>query len=286
VGHELILASPGACSGDLAPTCEDRFVTDTHPRAHDGSAGDADYGVIGSSYSAYRRPDDRISQVLWRALGDARTVLNVGAGAGSYEPLDREVTAVEPSASMRRQRPAGLPPAVDAVAEALPFADDAFDASMTTFSVHQWGDLAAGLAEMRRVTRGPVVILTCDPDLLDRFWLTEYAPEVISTERRRYPSLPRLAAGLGGTVSVEPVPIPLDCTDGFNEAYYGRPEALLDAGARAACSAWSFVRPALATQYADRLRTALASGEWDSRHGHLRRLPAFEGSLVLVRATP
>ena len=255
-------------------------------RTQDGSAGDADYGVIGTTYSDFRKPDPRIASVVRNALGDARTVLNVGAGAGSYEPVDRDVTAVEPSASMRAQRPSHLAPAIDAVAESLPFPDGTFDAAMTTFSVHQWSDLTAGLAEVRRVTRGPVAILTCDPDLLDRFWLAEYAPDVIETERRRYPAIARLASALGGTVTVEPVPIPLDCVDGFNEAYYGRPEALLDAGARAACSAWSFVDPAQATEYADRLRVALDSGEWDRRHGALRRQAAFEGSLVLVRALP
>ncbi|MFT4234512.1 MAG: class I SAM-dependent methyltransferase [Microbacterium sp.] len=255
-------------------------------RKQDGSAGDADYGVISKTYSDYRRPDPRIAQAVWDALGDARTVLNVGAGAGNYEPTDRDVTAVEPSASMRNQRPAALSVAIDAVAESLPFPDNSFDAAMTTFSVHQWGDLTAGLAEIRRVTRGPVVILTCDPDLLDRFWLAEYAPDVISTERRRYPAMSQLAEGLSGTVTVDLVPIPLDCTDGFNEAYYGRPEELLVAGARAACSAWSFVDPTQAEQYTDALQTALNSGEWDARHGALRQQPNFEGSLVIVRAMP
>ena len=128
-------------------------------RTADGSAGDADYGVIGDGYRQYRRPEPSFERAISRALGDARTVLNVGAGAGSYEPRDREVTAVEPSASMRAQRPAGLSTAIDATAEALPFGDDTFDASMTTFSVHQWSDVARGLAEMRRVTRGPVVVM-------------------------------------------------------------------------------------------------------------------------------
>ncbi len=255
-------------------------------RTQDGSAGDADYGVIGSTYSDFRRPDPRIATIVRAALGDARTVLNIGAGAGSYEPVDLEVTAVEPSASMRAQRPPHLVPAIDAVAESLPFPDATFDAAMTTFSVHQWSNLSAGLAEVRRVTRGPVAILTCDPDLLDRFWLAEYAPDVIETERRRYPAVARLASALGGTVTVDPVPISLDCTDGFNEAYYGRPEALLDAGARAACSAWSFVDPERARDYVVRLRNAIDSGEWDRRYGALRHQAAFEGSLVLVRSLP
>lgn len=261
-------------------------VTAEQPRKQDGSAGDADYGVIGQTYSDYRRPDPRIAQAVWEALGDAHTVLNVGAGAGSYEPTDREVTAIEPSANMRNQRPATLSVAINAVAESLPFPDNSFDAAMTTFSVHQWGDLAAGLSEIRRVTRGPVVILTCDPDLLDHFWLAEYAPDVISTERRRYPAMSQIAAGLGGTVTVDLVPIPLDCTDGFNEAYYGRPEKLLVAGARAACSAWSFVDPVQADQYTAMLRTAIDSGEWDARYGALRQQPTFEGSLVVIRALP
>ena len=175
---------------------------------------------------------------------------------------------------------------MDAVAEALPFPDDHFDASMTTFSVHQWANLDAGLAEMRRVTRGPVIILTCDPDLLDRFWLARYAPAVIETERRRYPSIPQLRAGLGGTVSVDMVPIPLDCSDGFNEAYYGRPEQLLLPEARAACSAWSFVPEAAAASYAADLGRAIDSGEWDEQYGELRQQPTFEGSLVVVGALP
>lgn len=266
--------------------CHDWYVTENHTRKQDGSAGDADYGVIGKTYSDYRRPDSRIAQAVWDALGNARTVLNVGAGAGSYEPTDRDVTAVEPSASMRSQRPVSLRPAVDGVAESLPFPDKSFDAAMTTFSVHQWRDLAAGLAEVRRVTRGPIVILTCDPDLLDRFWLAEYAPDIISTERRRYPTMTQLADGLGGNVSVDLVPIPLDCTDGFNEAYYGRPEQFLAAGARAACSAWSFVDVAQANEYTETLKNAIESGEWDERYGALRKQPTFEGSLVIVRATP
>jgi SAM-dependent methyltransferase len=211
-------------------------------------------------------------------------VLNVGAGAGSYEPIDREVTAVEPSASMRAQRPAGLPRAVDAVAERLPFDDGSFDAVMTTFSVHQWSDLELGLSELRRVSRGPVVILSCDPDELARFWLVEYAPEVISIEARRYPSISRLAEGLGGTVRVDIVPIPLRCADGFGEAYYGRPEALLDPGARLANSAWSFVDGPTADDYVAHLHADLDSGEWDRRFGMLRTQPEFDGSLRLICA--
>lgn len=255
-------------------------------RTTDGSAGDADYATIGAGYTDYRRPDPRIADAILAALGDARTVLNVGAGAGSYEPTTLDVTAVEPSASMRAQRPAHLPAAIDATAENLPFADDTFDASMTTFSVHQWTDLGAGLREMRRVTRGPVVILTCDPARVRDFWLYEYAPQVLDTEARRYPPIATMAEILGGEFTAEPVPIPLDCRDGFCEAYYGRPERLLDPGARRACSAWSFVPEDVAEQYVEHLRRDLESGAWDERHGALRARPAFDGSLVLLRAVP
>jgi len=255
-------------------------------RTTDGSAGDADYGTIGTSYSDYRRPDARIAAVIEQALGEARTVVNVGAGAGSYESQACETTAVEPSASMRAQRPAHLSPAIDAVAEALPFPDDSFDAAMTTFSVHQWSELKAGLREMRRVARGPVLVLTCDPELVRDFWLYEYAPLVLDTEARRYPAIGEITATLGGRTEVIPVPIPADCTDGFNEAYYARPERLLDPAARQSCSAWSFVDAPLAEQYTRTLRAAIESGAWDERHGHLRQRPQLDGSLVLIRALP
>jgi SAM-dependent methyltransferase len=185
---------------------------------------------------------------------------------------------------MRAQRPAHLPAAIDAVAERLPFPDRHFDAAMTTFSVHQWSDAGAGLREMRRVTRGPVVVLTCDPGLVRDFWLYEYAPLVLDTEARRYPEIADIVTLLGGEATVTTVPIPLDCADGFNEAYYGRPEMLLDPAARSACSAWSFVDAATAAGYTERLRADLDSGAWDARHGHLRVQPYLEGSLVLVKA--
>ena len=180
-------------------------------RSQDDSPGDADYSEIGLAYARYRQPDPRIAARVSEALGSAKTVLNVGAGAGSYEPIGRDVTAVEPSASMRSQRPSHLPPAVDATAEDLPFPDDSFDGAMTTFSVHQWGALGVGLREVRRVTRGPVVILTCNPSLLHRFWLHEYAPEVINAEAQRYPSITALTEGLGGATHDTPVPVLNDC---------------------------------------------------------------------------
>lgn len=255
-------------------------------RHGDGSAGDADYGVIGANYARYRQPDPQIAAFIHAALGDAQSVLDVGAGAGSYEPLDRFVTALEPSASMRAQRPAHLPAAIDGTAESLPFADNSFDAAMATFTVHQWQHLAQGLAEMRRVTRGPVVVLSCDPTRLGLFWLADYAPEAIAVEARRYPSMEAIADGLGGTVDILPVPIPLACTDGFGEAYFGRPEKLLDPGARLANSAWSFVDPSVGERFVADLGRDLGNGSWDRRHGPLRTQPFFEGSLRLIVSRP
>jgi SAM-dependent methyltransferase len=247
-----------------------------------GDAGDTDYGTIGRNYAIYRQPEPRIALLIQDALGPARTVLNVGAGAGSYEPLERVVTAVEPSASMRAQRPRHLAAALNASAESLPFPDRHFEASMAVFTVHQWTELDAGLEEMRRVTRGRVIILSCDPDLVQEFWLNEYAPEVLAAEARRYPSLPRIAAKLGGRTSILAVPIPLCCKDGFNEAYYGRPERFLEKGARLVCSAWSFVSRSTTEQYVDHLRRDLKDGTWDKVYGSLRTQPEFDGSLRLI----
>jgi SAM-dependent methyltransferase len=251
-------------------------------RPNDGSAGDADYALVGDIYRRYRQPDPRIAAFISKGLADARRVLNVGAGTGSYEPTDRSVTAVEPSASMRVQRPAHLPPAVNAVAEHLPFAADTFDAAMATFTIHQWRSLVAGLSEMRRVARDSVVILTCDPADVSRFWLNRYAPEALLVEARRYPPIALVREALGGCTDVYPVPIPLDCTDGFGEAYYGRPERLLDRQARLACSAWSFVDRSVVDRFEAQLDRDLKTGAWDAQFGHLRTQPQFEGSLRLV----
>ncbi len=248
----------------------------------DGSAGDVDYGLIGANYAVYRRPDPRIADRISRALGDARTVLNVGAGAGSYEPRDRDVTAVEPSATMRAQRPPGLPPAIDTVAEALPFSDDSFDAVMASSTVHQWSDLARGIAEMKRVSRATIVITVSDPDRLHDFWLADYFPEPLDVECRRFPTIERLVDLLGPETRVEALPIPLDCTDGFTEAYYGRPELLLEPGVQGAMSSWTLVDPALVRRFEERLWADLVSGAWDERYGHLRTQPEYDGSLRLI----
>lgn len=253
-------------------------------RKADGSAGDVDYGRSGTHYSTFRRPEPRIAQLIAFHLGDADTVLNVGAGAGSYEPVDRNVTAVEPSATMRTQRPSHLSPAIDAVAEDLPFEDNAFDAGMATFTIHQWNNLAAGLREMRRVTRGPVILLSCEPGEVEQFWLKDYAPGVLAAEARRYPSGKTIEDAIGDRVSVYEVPIPFDCVDGFNEAYYGRPEMFLNSDARLSCSAWGFISPAETNQAILHLKNDLDNGTWDEKFGTLRLQPFYLGSLKLYVA--
>jgi SAM-dependent methyltransferase len=248
--------------------------------------GDVDYNIHGAGYADLRRADPRIAAQFHAALGHGRTVLNVGAGAGNYEPADRYVLAIEPSAAMRAQRPSHLPPAIDAYAERLPLSDKSVDAAMASITVHQWSDMTQGLREMRRVTRGPIVILAFDPDRLDRFWLYHYAPEILAVERRRDPPIDRICQALGGRTEVRYVAVPIDCTDGFSEAYYARPERFLDPSIRRSQSAWSFVEPEVHERFVETLRADLDSGEWDRRFGNLRRFPQFDGSLCLIVNTP
>jgi SAM-dependent methyltransferase len=243
---------------------------------------DTDYSTLAVDYASVRRPDPRIGAQLVAALGSARTVLNVGAGTGSYEPTDREVTAVEPSAEMRAKRDPALPPAIDATADALPFEDDSFDAALAVLTVHHWPDLEAGLAEIRRVTRGPVVIMTADPEAIADLWLSDYSPEYEEVQRGRYPSLDRITEALGGRLAVRPLLIPLDCRDGFVDAFYGRPEALLDPAVRRGQSGWNFVAEDAQARFARRLSDDLDLGVWDDRFGHLRTQPEFVGSIRIL----
>jgi Methyltransferase domain len=252
--------------------------------ARTAPAGDFDYETHGEGYTGRRRPDPRIAALVHAALGDARTVVNVGAGAGSYEPADRHVVAVEPSAAMRAQRPRHLAPAVDATAERLPFDEDGFDAAMAMITIHQWSDVDAGLHELRRVSRGPVAVLTFDGEALLDFWLNEYVPEVIATERIRFPAIDHVVEVLGGAVEILDVPIPIDCVDGFGEAYYARPEAFLEPDVRAAQSGWVLTDPDAVARGVARLADDLASGRWDARHGHLRDKPEHVGAVRLIVA--
>lgn len=252
----------------------------------DRIAGDVDYESHGSGYGVQRRTDPRIAAYVHAALGDATRVVNVGAGAGSYEPADREVIAVEPSAAMRAQRPVGSAPVLDGTAEALPFADDSFDAAMATVTIHQWHDTDRGLRELRRVSRGPVVILTFDRDALDRLWLADYIPELIAAEGRRYPPIDHIATVLGGATTVTDIPVPHDCVDGFTETYYNKPERFLDPAVRRSQSAWGFVDPDTVDRAMETLAEELRTGRWDARYGSFRTAPEFNGSLRLITNTP
>jgi len=240
-----------------------------------------DYEQHGTTYTRHRRADPRIAARIHAALGDAGTVLNVGAGAGSYEPRDRWVLAVEPSATMRAQRPPDAAPAVDARAEALPFDDDAFDAAMACVTIHHWEPPDGGLAELRRVARGPVVVFTFELDALPA-WQQEHLHACLVTERPRFPAIADVVAALGGRTRVEHIPTPGDCEDGFFEAFWRRPEALLDPAVRASQSMWALLAPGVEERIVARLADALASGAWDAEHGHLRELDGYDGALRLV----
>ncbi len=240
-----------------------------------------DYERHGANYTRQRRADPRIASRIHAALGDAQTVLNVGAGACSYEPDDRWVLAVEPSASMRAQRPAGLAPAIDARAEALPLDDDSVDAAMACVTIHHWEPPEAGLRELRRVARDRVVVFTFDLEA-HPLWLQEYLGEALDLERSRFPSIEAVAGMLGGRTRVEQIQTPADCTDGFVEAFWNRPEALLDPAVRASQSMWALVGSSTEKRIVDRLRQALETGEWDAAHGHLRHDDALDGALRLV----
>jgi SAM-dependent methyltransferase len=242
------------------------------------------YDRMGIEYAEVRRADPRIEAVVHAALGDARSVLNVGAGAGSYEPADREVIAVEPSPVMIAQRPSGAAPAVEAVVEDLPFADNSVDAVMGVFTMQHWSDVDRGLAEVARVGRKRAVFVTLDMDVTASTWLgADYLQEMVESDRRDFPSIARLAAAFPG-LEVEAIPVPSDCTDGFCVALWSRPEAHLDPRVRQASSTWHRL-PATAIERAlAELAADLESGEWDRRHGHLRELDELDIGLRLVHA--
>lgn len=243
------------------------------------------YEAQGHRYARHRQTDPHIEAYVHKAIADAATVLNIGAGAGSYEPADKYVVAVEPSAVMRAQRlQRGKVPAVNGKADALPFDDDAFDAVMAMVTIHHWPDIAAGLAEMYRVAKHTVAILTFDPDALQDFWNAHYFPDVVEAERQRYPKVDFINKCLGGNCEVIPVPVPLHCVDGFQEAFYGRPEAFLDAEVRRAQSAWSFVSEDRVATMVQHLADELANGEWERKYGHYRTQPFFQGSIRLIVA--
>jgi SAM-dependent methyltransferase len=242
----------------------------------------ATYDEIGTTYTATRVPDARIQALIDKALGDAATVVNVGAGTGAYEPAGREVVAVEPSAVMIGHRPPGSAPCLQASAEHLPLADGTFDAAMAILTVHHWADLERGIAELRRVARR-VVILTWDARYGDSFWFTrDYARASIAFDKDRFPAIDQLADLLGPGAVVQAVPVPHDCTDGFCAAYWRRPEAYLDPLVRAGVSNLAVLEAELG-EGIERLRGDLASGAWYREHAALLELDAIDIGYRIVR---
>ena len=241
---------------------------------------DAKYDFIGSNYAELRKPDPRIAEIIQSALGSAQTVLNVGAGTGSYEPADRAVTAVEPSREMIRKRRPAAPEAIQASAGDLPFADKSFDASMAILTIHHWPDKEAGLSEMRRVTRGPIVLLTFDP--AHRPWLTDYLPELTALDQTQMPMMSNYERWLG-PVQITPVLVPHDCSDGFLYAYWRRPAAYLDPYIRTGSSSFWAVNDAEAGL--QRLRQDLETGEWERRYAELLSLEDYDAGYRLVVAS-
>lgn len=234
------------------------------------------YDTIGRGYATFRRPDPRIASAIDVALGDAVTVANIGAGAGSYESSGRKVIAVEPSAVMIGQRPPGAAPCLQGSAEALPLDSGSVDAAMAILSIHHWLDPERGLREMARVARRRVVLLTWVADA-PPFWLTDdYFPEVLAHDRTIFPGSAALAAMLQRTVGpaqLTPLPVPHDCTDGFLGAYWRRPECYLSPERRSAISSFARID---AGPGAARLRDDIATGRWAERHGSLLNLESLD----------
>jgi hypothetical protein len=240
------------------------------------------YDEIGKSYRATRRPDLRIAAQIHTALPGKGTVLNVGAGAGSYEPA-QTIVAIEPSTIMIGQRPPGSAPCVRAVAEALPLRDKCVDATLTLLTVHHWNDITAGIAQLRRVTRRRIVVFTWDQTVLRNFWLlSDYLPEAEATSQAHAVPLDLLIELLGGA-DVQPVPVFHDCTDGFGAAYWRRPEAYLEPVVRAGISMLAQAGEAALTEGLARLAADLESGQWARRHADLLGLEQLDvGYRLLV----
>jgi SAM-dependent methyltransferase len=237
------------------------------------------YDIIGTNYLELRKPDQRIAKIIQNALGSAQTVLNVGAGTGSYEPTDRSLIAVEPSLEMIRKRNPAAARAIEANADNLPFDDKRFDASMAILTIHHWPDKEAGLREMRRVTRGRIILLTFDPS--HRPWLTDYLPELAALDEAQMPTMSDYERWLG-SVQVTPVMVPHDCSDGFLYAYWRRPAAYLDTYIRSGSSSfWAIGNAETGLQ---NLRQDLETGEWDRRYAQLLALDQYDAGYRLVVA--
>jgi SAM-dependent methyltransferase len=246
--------------------------------------GGARYDVIGAEYASNRREDPRIAAQIHAALGRARSVVNVGAGTGSYEPRDRHVIAVEPSEVMIAQRDPSLPPAIHSGAYPLPLEDRSVDAAMAILTVHHWDeDQERGVREMRRVARGPVVILTFDPEVSARMWLiADYLPEIAELDRRTCPTPETIAGWLGGEVDVQEVPIARDTSDWSLGSFWAHPERVLDAQARRSTSGFARMPPEVVERVVEAVERDLHDGTWDARHGQLRELDEYDAGLRLL----
>lgn len=247
----------------------------------------ARYDSIGAGYAGTRREDPDLRRRIEAALGDARSVVNVGAGAGSYEPRDRHVVAIEPSDVMAAQRPRELAPAIRASAEALPLRDGAVDAAMAVLTLHHWDDARErGVRELRRVARGPVVIVTYEAAVARRMWLMDYLPEVAELDARIFPAVEVVCGWLGGRTRAEVVPIARDTPDWTLGSFWAHPERVLDPAARAATSGFARMPEDVVDRVVRTVEADLASGAWDERHGALRDLPAYDAGMRLIVAEP
>jgi ubiquinone/menaquinone biosynthesis C-methylase UbiE len=241
------------------------------------------YEVGGQGYSNFRQTDEGIAAYINHQLKDCHTILNVGAGTGSYEPSDKYVVAVEPSSVMRAQRvEGGRLPAVNGTSENLPFDDNSFDGCTAMLTIHHWRQREKGLLELKRVSKKKVVILTFDPDAFKTLWNGDYFSEAFDIESQRFPSIKEVCDVLGGRTEVIPVPVTLNCKDQFIEALYGKPEAFLRPEVRKAQSLWGFLPEGMEQRIVKKLQEDLTSGAWEKKHGHLRTLPEFQGALRLV----
>ncbi|HEY1480059.1 MAG TPA: class I SAM-dependent methyltransferase [Gaiellales bacterium] len=245
------------------------------------------YDRIGVGYARSRHEDPALAARIHEALGDAATVVNVGAGAGSYEPTDRHVIAIEPSDVMAAQRSPDRVPAIRAFADDLPLLDGSVDAAMSVLSLHHWDESQErGVRELRRVARGPVVLLTLDPVVSSSMWLVaDYLPEVGELDRRIFPTFETLAGWLGGDSEEIVVPISRDTPDWTLVSFWAHPERVLDADARAATSGFARMPSAVVERVDRELRADLESGRWDERHGHLRELDEYDAGMRLIVST-
>ena len=250
--------------------------------------GDTRYDVIGAEYAATRREDPRTAALIHAALGEAETVVNVGAGTGSYEPRDRQVIPIEPSEVMIAQRDPSLPPAIQSGAYPLPLEDQSVDAAMAILTVHHWDeDQERGVRELRRVARGPVVIFTFDAEVAARMWLiADYFPEIAELDRRTCPPPETLASWLGGEADIRVVPISRDTPDWSLGSFWAHPERVLDPVARASTSGFARMPRKVVNRVVEAVGRDLRDGTWDARHGRLRELDEYDAGLRLVTAHP